>query len=167
LNENKDTILVFSRTKHYAKKIAAAVRDMKHTATEIHSNRSLAQRKAALHGFKTGTYRVLVATDIAARGIDVKDITLVINYDLPDNLEDYVHRIGRTGRAGSEGHAISFVEPEQKFELKNIERITRKQITLVPLPELPTLVAISPAPTHHARSSRPSRKPFHRSRRTR
>ena len=73
---------------------------MGHAAVEIHSNRSLSQRKAALAGFKTGEYRVLVATDIAARGIDVTGIALVINYDLPDNSEDYVHRIGRTGRAG-------------------------------------------------------------------
>ncbi|EKD43303.1 MAG: hypothetical protein ACD_72C00354G0001, partial [uncultured bacterium] len=100
LQDHKGSVLVFSRTKHGAKKIATVVRHMGHTAAEIHSNRSLAQRKEALSGFKTGKYRVLVATDIAARGIDVVGIELVVNFDLPENSEDYVHRIGRTGRAG-------------------------------------------------------------------
>ena len=87
--------------------MAMAIRRMGHSSAEIHSNRSLAQRKEALGGFKSGKYRVLVATDIAARGIDVTGIELVINYDLPDVAEDYVHRIGRTGRAGMAGRAIS------------------------------------------------------------
>lgn len=169
LEQVKGTVLVFSRTKHGAKKIAATVRQMKHTSTEIHSNRSLAQRKAALHGFKTGTFRVLIATDIAARGIDVKDIELVINFDLPDNLEDYVHRIGRTGRAGSVGKAISFVEPNQKFELKNIERLTRKPIMVLALPDLSAVpelpkIAYQSRPQYSAspaRGSYPSRTPQH------
>ena len=84
---------------------------MGHRAAEIHSDRSQAQRREALAGFKSGKYRVLVATDIAARGIDVNNIELVVNFDLPDNSEDYVHRIGRTGRAGKTGRAISFVTP--------------------------------------------------------
>lgn len=139
------TVLVFSRTKFGAKKIAAAVRHMGHTAAEIHSNRSLAQRKAALAGFKNGQFRVLVATDIAARGIDVKDISQVINYDLPDNSEDYVHRIGRTGRAGSSGKAISFASPDQRGDIKSIERLIRKTLPILALPVLPPRRAALPA----------------------
>lgn len=142
------SVLLFSRTKHGAKKIAAAVRHLGHTATEIHSNRSLAQRRAALDGFKRGTYRVLVATDIAARGIDVVGISLVINYDLPDNSEDYVHRIGRTGRAGSAGKAISFVAPEERGEIRNIEKLIRKTIPILALPVLPPR-RVAPAGTEH------------------
>ena len=87
-----------------------AIQAMGHTAAELHSNRSLAQRRDALEGFKSGRYRILVATDIAARGIDVIGIGLVLNYDLPASSEDYVHRIGRTGRAGKRGKALTFVE---------------------------------------------------------
>jgi ATP-dependent RNA helicase RhlE len=96
---------------------------MGHTADEIHSNRSQNQRQKALKGFDKGKYRVLVATDIAARGIDVSHIKLVINYDLPDQLDDYVHRIGRTGRAGREGKAISFASPEQKRDVAKIQEL--------------------------------------------
>ena len=135
LTETEGTVLVFSRTKHGAKKIARAVREMGHTADELHANRSLAQRKAALEGFKTGKYRVLIATDIAARGIDVKGIALVINYDLPDNPDDYVHRIGRTGRAGMAGKAVSFATPDQRGDVKGIERLIRTMIPMKPLPK--------------------------------
>ena len=99
LAEYRGSVLIFSRTKHGARKICTAVRDMGHRAAEIHSNRSLGQRREALDGFKSGRYRVLVATDIASRGIDVVGIELVLNYDLPDDPGDYVHRIGRTARA--------------------------------------------------------------------
>ena len=132
LNECKGTVLIFSRTKHGAHKICAAIRDMGHKVAEIHSNRSLGQRKEALTGFKTGRYRVLVATDIAARGIDVRGIELVINYDLPDNTQDYVHRIGRTGRAGVVGRAVSFAMPDQQRDVRDIERLIRKQIPVTP-----------------------------------
>ncbi len=137
LTDTHGSVLVFSRTKHGAKKIAAAVRHMGHAAVEIHSNRSLSQRKAALAGFKTGEYRVLVATDIAARGIDVTGIALVINYDLPDNSEDYVHRIGRTGRAGLSGRAVSFVTPQERSSIRSIERLIRKSLPILALPVLP------------------------------
>jgi ATP-dependent RNA helicase RhlE len=137
LSENTGTILVFSRTKHGAKKITRAIQAMGHTAAEIHSNRSLSQRKAALEGFKTGRFRVLVATDIAARGIDVTGISLVINFDLPDNSEDYVHRIGRTGRAGNTGKAISFAMPEEKMDIRKIERLIKKSLTITKMPTLP------------------------------
>ena len=128
LDEYKGTILVFSRTKHGAKKICAAIKVMGHTSAELHANKSLSQRREALEGFKIGRYRVLVATDIAARGIDVKGIELVINYDLPDASEDYVHRIGRTGRAGREGRAISFATPDQTTDVRSIERLIRMKL---------------------------------------
>ena len=149
LEENKGSVLVFSRTKFGAKKIARAVRGMGHTADEIHSNRSLNQRKAALEGFKTGKHRVLVATDIAARGIDVTGIELVLNYDVPENPDDYVHRIGRTGRAGRLGKAITFAQPEQGDEVRQIERTTRKMLPISKLPELPP-----DRPAHFERESR-------------
>jgi ATP-dependent RNA helicase RhlE len=130
LAEHKGTILVFARTRHGARKIAHSIRVMGHTAAEIHADRSLAQRRAALEGFKTGEHRVLVATDIAARGIDVKDIALVINYDVPEKPEDYIHRIGRTGRAGARGRAIMIATPEQSRDVRDIERLLRLELPL-------------------------------------
>lgn len=124
------SILVFSRTKWGAKKLASAIREMGHSSAEIHSNRSLVQRRSAIEGFKKGTYRVLVATDIAARGIDVSNIELVINFDLPSTPDDYVHRIGRTARAGKKGKAISFATPDQRRDIKDIERLIRTQIAV-------------------------------------
>ena len=137
LQEYKGSVLVFSRTKFGAKRISAHIRALGHTAVEFHSERSLFQRKEALHGFKVGKFRVLVATDIAARGIDVSNIELVLNYDLPDAAEDYVHRIGRTGRAGTSGHAISFAKPDEKRDIYNIERLMRINLPVSRLPELP------------------------------
>jgi len=137
LTEYQGTVLVFSRTKHGAKKIARVVRDMGHTSAELHANRSQAQRREALDGFKNGKYRVLIATDIASRGIDVTGIELVINFDLPENPEDYVHRIGRTARAGREGKAISFASPDQRRDIRDIERQINARIPESSLPSLP------------------------------
>lgn len=139
LKENNGTVLVFSRTKFGAKKICAALRKAGHRASEIHSNRSLNQRRESLEGFKRGKYRILVATDIAARGIDVHNIALVINYDLPENAEDYVHRIGRTGRAGLTGKALSFATPEQRRDVRDIERLIRVTIPTRQAPDLPNI----------------------------
>lgn len=130
LERYSGSILIFSRTKWGAKKLAADVRNLGHAATEIHSNRSLAQRRSAIEGFKKGTYRILVATDIAARGIDVNNIELVINYDLPSTPDDYVHRIGRTARAGKKGKAISFATPDQRRDIRDIERLIRTQLAI-------------------------------------
>lgn len=130
LDEHRGSVLVFSRTRHGARKLAVAARRLGHTAAEMHSDRTLAQRREALRGFKTGEHRILVATDIAARGIDVKDINLVLNYDLPDNPEDYIHRIGRTGRAGAKGCAITLATPQQHRDVKGIEKVAKKQIPL-------------------------------------
>jgi len=137
LFEHRGSVLVFSRTKFGARRITSNIRAMGHTTAEIHSNRSLNQRKEALEGFKNGKYRVLVATDIAARGIDVKGIEVVLNFDLPQSPEDYVHRIGRTARAGGAGHAISFATPDQRGDVRGIERLIRATLPLSKLPELP------------------------------
>ncbi|MFC1592668.1 DEAD/DEAH box helicase [Candidatus Omnitrophota bacterium] len=128
-------VLIFSRTKRGANRIARDLQRMKYRAAEIHSDRSLGQRKEALNGFKSGRYKILVATDIAARGIDVTGIELVINYDLPDDTENYVHRIGRTGRAGHEGRAISFATPEQGNDIKSIEKLIKTALPIVEHPE--------------------------------
>jgi ATP-dependent RNA helicase RhlE len=125
---NTGPILIFSRTKEGAGMLANTVRTLGHTAAELHSERTLPERRQALTDFKYNRARVLVATDIAARGIDVTGISLVLNYDLPENPEDYVHRIGRTGRAGLGGHAISFATPEQGKEVKAIEKLIRTSI---------------------------------------
>ena len=137
LNQYRGTTLVFSRTKIGASKITRALKGAGHRAAEIHSNRSLTQRREALEGFKSGKYRILVATDIAARGIDVIGIELVINYDLPEDAENYVHRIGRTGRAGHKGHAISFAGPDQGDDVRNIEKLMRAKLPISEHPEFP------------------------------
>jgi ATP-dependent RNA helicase RhlE len=137
LTDFSGTVLVFSRTKYCAKRLCREVRQMGHSAAEIHSNLSLSQRRRSLSGFKTGAHRVLVATDIASRGLDVTNISLVINYDLPENAEDYVHRVGRTGRAGLIGHAISFIMPDQRFKVREIERLIKTNLRISPLPQLP------------------------------
>jgi len=129
-------VLLFSRTKHGARKITRSIKEMGYRVAEMHSNRSLSQRREALEGFKSGRYKVLVATDIAARGIDVIGIELVINYDLPDEAGNYVHRIGRTARAGHKGHAISFATPDQSRDVRDIEKIIRTTLPIVRHPEI-------------------------------
>ncbi|QQR79334.1 MAG: DEAD/DEAH box helicase [Deltaproteobacteria bacterium] len=136
VRQSTGPVLVFSRTKRGAKKICQTLNRLGHHAAEIHADRSLNQRKEALAGFKSGKYRILVATDIAARGIDVNNIELVVNFDLPENAEDYVHRIGRTGRAGKTGKAISFATHDQKSNVRLIERLIRKTLRIVPVPDL-------------------------------
>jgi len=130
LKQYTGSVLLFTRTKRGATKVARGLKNAGVGAAEIHSDRSMGQRKDALDGFKSGRYRVLVATDIAARGIDVTGIELVINYDLPDDPSNYVHRIGRTGRAGRKGHAISLATPDQGSDVKGIEKIIRSTIPL-------------------------------------
>lgn len=121
-NQQMHSVLVFSRTKHGADKIARILKKHKISVVSIHSGRTQAQRQDALQGFKAGKFQVMVATDIAARGIDIDDITHVINYDVPTYAEDYIHRIGRTGRAKAVGDAITFVSYDEEVYLKRIER---------------------------------------------
>ncbi len=132
LYDTTGPVLVFTRTRSRARRVAREVNGWDIRAAEIHADRTLVQRRAALDGFKSGKYRVLVATDIAARGIDVKDIEVVINYDLPDAAEDYVHRIGRTARAGASGKAISFAAPDQGRDVRDIERLLRMTLQMAP-----------------------------------
>ena len=122
LNEEEGTFLVFSRTKHGADRIAKKLEKLGHDTEVIHGDRSQSQRTAALKGFSSGKHRILVATDVAARGIDVKDIAHVVNYDLPNASEDFVHRIGRTGRAGKKGVATTFVMPQERSDARKFER---------------------------------------------
>jgi ATP-dependent RNA helicase RhlE len=122
------SVLVFTRTKHGADKIAARLKEANHTVAVLHGNRSQSQRTAALKGFKDGQYEVMVATDIAARGIDVADISHVINYDIPMTPDDYVHRIGRTGRAAAVGDAFTLVTPQEAGEVRAIERFIKATI---------------------------------------
>ncbi len=145
LEEYKGSVLIFLRIKFNAKKICDDLRKIGIASAEIHSNRTLGQRKEALEGFKTGRYRVLVATDIASRGIDVKGIELVINFDLPENAEDYIHRIGRTGRAGMSGKAISFALPDQGGKVREIEKLMRLYL---PITKTPDLSQIPKQPPH-------------------
>jgi len=123
-----DRVLVFTRTKHGANKVAQKLDRAGYRAAAIHGNKSQAARTRALAGFKAGQVRVLVATDIAARGIDVDQVSHVINYDLPNEPETYVHRIGRTARAGHDGIAISFCSAEERTWLRAIERLIRQQV---------------------------------------
>ena len=124
-------VLVFSRTKHGANRIAEHLVKNRIGAEAIHGNKSQNARERALAGFKAGRTRVLVATDIAARGIDIDDVTHVINFDLPEVPETYVHRIGRTARAGATGMALSFCDADERADLRAIEKLTRQQIPVV------------------------------------
>ena len=130
LYDTTGPVLVFTRTRSRARRVCKEVNGWDIRAAEIHADRTLAQRRAALDGFKSGKFRVLVATDIAARGIDVKNIEVVVNYDLPDSADDYIHRIGRTARAGASGKAISFAAPDQGRDVRDIERLMRMTLPL-------------------------------------
>ena len=125
------TALVFTRTKHGADKIARELKKKGLKADAIHGNKSQNARQSVLHNFRTGKIKVLVATDIAARGIDIEGISHVFNYELPNVPETYIHRIGRTGRAGASGTAISFCDYEEKIYLRDIQRLTNEQIPVV------------------------------------
>lgn len=127
--------LVFTRTKHRANRLADFLVRNGVKADRIHGNRSQTQRTAALAGFKNGTYKVLVATDIAARGIDVEELGHVVNFDVPLVPEDYIHRVGRTGRADATGEAFTFVAPDEEGDLRNIEKAVGKRLPRVTVPD--------------------------------
>ncbi|MEO0422219.1 MAG: DEAD/DEAH box helicase [Pseudomonadota bacterium] len=132
--ENWFQALVFTRTKHGANRLAEQLGKAGIEAAAIHGNKSQSARTRALAGFKANKIRVLVATDIAARGIDIDGLPHVVNFELPNVPEDYVHRIGRTGRAGAEGEAISLVEPEERKLLRDIQRVLKRNIPVADLP---------------------------------
>jgi ATP-dependent RNA helicase RhlE len=134
-SEETERTLVFSRTKHGADKIVRMLGAAGIPANAIHGNKSQSQRERALREFRSGEVSVLIATDIAARGIDIPGVSHVINYDLPEVPEQYVHRIGRTARAGAEGKAIAFCGHDERALLRDIERLTRQKIDIVPLPD--------------------------------
>jgi ATP-dependent RNA helicase RhlE len=156
------SVLVFTRTRRGARKLAKRLYESGHDVDELHADRSPAQREKAMRGFRDRAFPILVATNIAARGIDVRHVTHVINYEVPDAPEDYVHRIGRTGRAGDEGDALMLVSPEEKAQLARIERRLGKPLERRRLPDFdygPTTAA-EPAPRPGKR--RPAPKPFAR-----
>lgn len=133
LEDKKLTVLIFSRTKHGAKRLTHTLRERGWRAEEIHSNRSLYQRKQAMLAIQQKRSSILVATDIAARGIDIPHLDVVVNYDLPEQAEDYVHRIGRVGRAGRSGKAVSLVQVDQGDLLRRIQRFVTKPMKQVHL----------------------------------
>ena len=128
-----ENALVFTRTKHRANRLAAFLQQHDIATERIHGNRSQKQRTQALAGFKRGRYRVLVATDVAARGIDIEALSHVVNFDVPKVPEDYIHRVGRTARAGATGDAVTFAAPQERRELQAIERAVGKKLTRLTL----------------------------------
>jgi ATP-dependent RNA helicase RhlE len=157
--------LVFSRTKHGADKIVRQLEAAGIAAGAIHGNKSQPQRERAIAAFKSGQMAVLIATDIAARGIDIPGVSHVVNFDLPDVPEQYVHRIGRTARAGADGIAVAFCSPEERGNLRDIERTTRQKIAVTPLPQgfaaaAEALKRLKPAPVQ--RPERPAMKAYRR-----
>jgi ATP-dependent RNA helicase RhlE len=156
--EDFDRVLVFTRTKRGADRVAHVLEKREHKSNRIHGDRSQSQREAALRSFKTGKTNVLVATDVAARGIDIDSISHVINYDIPEAPEDYVHRIGRTGRAGNKGTAITLFTIAEEHSMRAIERLTGERVERVVLPDFGGHSMSEPALAK--RSSTPARKTF-------
>lgn len=151
-------VLVFTRTKHGANKLVQQLERSSIHAEAIHGNKSQSARERALENFKSGRTRVLVATDIAARGIDVEDVTHVINYDLPNVPESYVHRIGRTARAGASGVAYSFCDVEEREYLRDVEKLIRLRVPVVTDHPFASTVTFSPS-TSPKRPQQPSSRP--------
>lgn len=156
LNAREGSVLIFTRTKHRTHKLNRYLMEYGYSVTFIHGNRTQAQRRKSIEGFRSGEFRILVATDIAARGLDIADIGHVINYDLPQVAEDYVHRIGRTARNGKGGKALCFVTPEDHQMWRSITKLTNAQGSA--LPELPP-------PPKQQQAARPQQKrPEHKHR---
>lgn len=159
LKQYMGSVLLFCRTKIRTSRTTRYLREQGFRCAEIHSDRSLRERRQALEGFKSGKYRVLAATDIAARGIDVAGIELVINFDLPDDTENYVHRIGRTGRSGHAGHAISFAAPEERNDVHNIEKLIKQALPVSRHPEVTSEEFSKPRTMYSFRSGRSRARP--------
>ncbi|HFD11460.1 MAG TPA: DEAD/DEAH box helicase, partial [Crenotrichaceae bacterium] len=152
-SNNWRQVLVFTRTKHGANRLSQQLEKDGLISAAIHGNKSQAARTKALAGFKTGKVRVLVATDIAARGLDIDQLPHVINFELPNVAEDYVHRIGRTGRAGTEGHAVSLVCVDEHRLLKSIERLLNRKIPLIAVDGFEVNPAIKAEPIQNGRNN--------------
>jgi ATP-dependent RNA helicase RhlE len=162
LARDGQSTLVFTRTKRRADRVWKAVARAGHKTARIHADRTQGQRRMALEGFKDGTYRVLVATDIAARGIDVAEIGHVVNFDLPHVAEDYVHRVGRTARAEATGRASAFSSPEETSLLRDIERLTRKALPRAEVPRGEEVFQVEAARAAEGRANQgvpPHRRP--------
>jgi ATP-dependent RNA helicase RhlE len=155
-SENWRQVLVFTRTKHGANRLATQLDKDGITAAAIHGNKSQGARTKALADFKAGKVRVLVATDIAARGLDIDQLPHVVNFELPNVPEDYVHRIGRTGRAGNEGEALSLVCIDEHKHLKDIERLLKREIPSVVIPGFEPDPRIKAEPINQGRGNKPS-----------
>jgi ATP-dependent RNA helicase RhlE len=156
------SVLIFTRTKHRASRLAQQLERSGYRVTSLHSNRSQNQRQAALDGFRDGTYQIMVATDIAARGIDVESISHVINYDIPDTADAYIHRIGRTGRAEREGDAFTMITPEDDLMVRTIERAVGQRIARQTIPGFDYNVpppVFTPAPPRGRQPQQPARQP--------
>src|SRR6185437_5661427 len=156
--------LVFTRTKHGANRVAEQLDKIGIAADAIHGNKSQSARQRALDDFRRGRVRVLVATDIAARGIDIDGITHVINYELPNVPESYVHRIGRTARAGADGIALSFCDASERAFLKDIEKLTRQRLAVVETHRFHRAGAAQtarPAPSRNGRGEQQHRNARH------
>ncbi|MEI7844183.1 MAG: DEAD/DEAH box helicase [Chloroflexota bacterium] len=155
-----DSVLIFTRTKHRAERLAKQIDHAGFRVTSLHSNRSQNQRQAALGGFKSGHFQIMVATDIAARGLDVESISHVINFDMPDTADAYIHRIGRTGRAERSGDAFTLVTSEDGDMIRTLEKIMGAPLTRENLPDFdyttpaPPKAATVVHPTHHSPTSR-------------
>ncbi len=166
VDETMSRVIVFTRTKHRANKVAQTLEKAGIAADAIHGNKSQGARQRALEGFRKGNVRVLVATDIAARGIDVSDVSHVVNFELPNVPESYVHRIGRTARAGAAGTAISFCSGEEREFLRDIEKFIRMQIPVVGGNSGSRQVSETPdKPRKPANGNRPKRNRTRRNRR--
>jgi ATP-dependent RNA helicase RhlE len=159
LDQENHTVLVFTRTKHRADKLGKVLGRAGHKVAVLHGDRSLSQRRSALEGFKRGTFRVLVATDIAARGIDVANIGHVVNFDLPNCPEDYVHRIGRTARMKATGRATSFVTTDDRQQLHAIERLLGQAVPLAPGSARPAVEGHARSPMHQRREQHGNGRP--------
>src|SRR6476660_3970410 len=155
--EKFERVLVFTRTRRGAERLSHILSAREHSVNRIHSDRTQPQREAALRGFRDGRTRVLVATDIAARGLDVDSVSHVINYDIPEAPEDYVHRIGRTGRAGNTGRAITLFTAAEEHSMRAIEKLMGQPVERVHLPDFAGAVQISTQPVTKVTTAAPKR----------
>jgi ATP-dependent RNA helicase RhlE len=156
---NTGSVLIFTRTKYRAQGLAGKIESIGYKVTSLHSNRTQNQRQAAINGFKDGTFQIMVATDIAARGLDVEKVSHVINFDMPNTSDAYIHRIGRTGRAENRGDAFTLTTPEDSDMVRTLEKIMGKPLRREKLPEFNYH---TPPPVPRVQASRPARRSFSR-----